>query len=648
MAPSIPLPYSLKDFNTTNEYIESLLNFCSTSVLFQTLCGGVHILDFYTQEQSTFRSIIPHEWQEWLLSRDITELMDFLLRQDLLMKEGSKVDGGVAGEIVAEKTVAPPPPESLVNYIRQIRKLSLIRKIPLEQEQEQLQGQQGKQVKKNDTKQSGSLPRHITVGMVPKKIHEVENFAKYVVRLADDIAIHSGKEITHFIDFGSGQNYLGRALASPLYNKQIVAIENKGLNIKSAKNMDILANAAKREIVMRNKKLYRLQQLTSKKMKNLTFDEKMEKIEKLQNQNTSHIPVDLRPSRELDAIYTKQAGKGHIQYLHHEIVDGDLTNIIDQIEHPKIKLSSATPIDDQTLQSPEEQILEIDKFNSKPEDLNLMVVSIHSCGNLSHHGINSLLQNKKVRAIAIIGCCYNLLSERFTHSSLKHPLLRPNKCPINAFRLIDTNKSEDPHGFPMSQRVSTYNEKGIRLNITSRMMAVQAPYNWTEKESTTFFTRHFYRALFQRILLDKNIIQLTNNKIVGVLESTDAIIIGTLSKNCHQNFKTYVREAISKLSKNSSQNQKNQKNQIFWENFNLSITDLEIEKYLQKYQPLKKELSITWSLMAFSAILIESLIIVDRWLYLREYSNIVDQCWVEPVFDYHLSPRNMVVVGIKR
>jgi len=44
---------------------------------------------------------------------------------------------------------------------------------------------------------------------------------------------------------------------------------------------------------------------------------------------------------------------------------------------------------------------------------------------------------------------------------------------------------------------------------------------------------------------------------------------------------------------------------------------------------------------------VESLIVVDRWLFLREHEDVVGECWVEAVFEYGLSPRNLVVVGIK-
>jgi len=44
---------------------------------------------------------------------------------------------------------------------------------------------------------------------------------------------------------------------------------------------------------------------------------------------------------------------------------------------------------------------------------------------------------------------------------------------------------------------------------------------------------------------------------------------------------------------------------------------------------------------------VESLIVVDRWLYLKESLGDGGDAWVESVFDYKLSPRNLVVVGIK-
>ncbi|KAH9215857.1 hypothetical protein DL95DRAFT_388166, partial [Leptodontidium sp. 2 PMI_412] len=174
MAPPTPLPFS-PDFKNADEYVESLLEFSAASTIFQTLCGGVHILDFFTREPSLYHTVIPAEWRSWLMARDSMDLLDFLMRDDL------------------EKVREDNPPESLIKYIREIRKHSLRRTVAARQDGEAI------------TK----LPRHVAVGMIPKKMHEVSNFADYVVRVADSVSTGTGKEITHYVDFGSGQNYLG-------------------------------------------------------------------------------------------------------------------------------------------------------------------------------------------------------------------------------------------------------------------------------------------------------------------------------------------------------------------------------------------------------------------------------------------------------
>lgn len=79
------------------------------------------------------------------------------------------------------------------------------------------------------------------------------------------------------------------------------------------------------------------------------------------------------------------------------------------------------------------------------------------------------------------------------------------------------------------------------------------------------------------------------------------------------------------------------------------ITDAEIQTYETQYLARKKELSIIWSLMAFSAGVIESMIVVDRYVFLREAVERGEcrDAWVEGVFEYGMSPRNLVVVGVK-
>lgn len=617
MAPKTPLPYQ-DDFQSAEEYVDSLLDFATSSTLFQTLCGGVHILDFFTREPSLYECVLPSEWRTYFESLDSMQLLDLLMRDDL-------------SALRASQTV----PASLLTYITSIRKHSLQRtytprKLRL-----------------------SKLPRPVAVGMVPKKIHEVANFADYVDRLAGDVESQTGRAVTHFVDFGSGQNYLGRTLASPPYNRHIIAVEGRTVNIDGARNMDILANLAEREVVMRNKKLYRQFLDGEINEDGKTIEKERKENKKQETEKTSEKPqaqenvADFRPYRDLATIYRPGKGKGSIQYIEAQLQDGDLSEVVPKIDVAEGEDELVASIDGIELNSNGCQSHHTSSPASKQKGQSLMTVSIHSCGNLSHHGIRSLLLNPTVSSIAIVGCCYNLLTERLGLPTYKNPILRPNLQPVNA-RVQRESAACDSHGYPMSERVARYKSEGIRFNITARMMAVQAPGNWTERESEGFFTRHYFRALLQRVFLDRGVVKAAaapggDGEVMVEGDRTEPVIIGSLRKACYTSFTAYVRGAVQKLTRDSESPQGADIAAKMG-----SMSDEEIDAYSQKYGHRRKELSVMWSLMAFSAGVVESLIVTDRWLFLKEHPEVVRDAWVETVFDYGLSPRNLVVVGIKR
>ncbi|KAL8999017.1 MAG: hypothetical protein Q9169_002015 [Polycauliona sp. 2 TL-2023] len=462
------------------------------------------------------------------------------------------------------------------------------------------------------------LPRHVAVGMNTKKLHEVSNLARYVDRLSSELSSKDSCEISHFVDFGSGQNYLGRTLASPPYNKRVIALESKQLNISGAKGMDVTAKLAKKDTIIRNKKQYR-NELYGKHYTEKTIKQPL---------GEQLLPCRVQtPSPESEHRPTDQ--DSNIQYIETMIHDGNLSSTLAQISQDSSSSSVSQP----------------------PK---IMVISLHSCGNLLHHGLRSLILNPFVRAVALVGCCYNLLTERLPPlpGSPSSKLRAPNA------RLTETSSTCDPHGFPMSNRFLQYKhasgDEGIRFNITARMMAVQAPRNWTQADCSSFFTKHFYRALFQRILLDKGIIDNPNEEAQadginekhhpkreeeGKTKKSEPIILGSLRKPAYASFLAYVRAAIAKLSTSPSHSASVIQNLAV-------LTDEEILSYETKYAHKKKELSIVWSLMAFSAQVVESAIVVDRWCWLKEQEG-MKEAWVENVFDYGISPRNLIVVGVR-
>ncbi|KAH8177235.1 methyltransferase domain-containing protein [Sarocladium implicatum] len=589
LGPDKPLPYG-DDFASPEDYVDQLLGFSSNSDMLQILCGGVHIIDFFTNEPGLFRSVLPTSWHDFLLSCDIMRLLDVLLRDDLTKPL---------------ENVEMQPPQDFIEYVASVRKFSL-RRDHTPRRNEKLP----------------TLPHPVSVGMKPKKIHEVTSFASYVQRLSEDLHENNGTSITHFVDFGSGQNYLGRALASDPYNRRVVAVEGRENNVSAAKGLDVFSGLAKRQVVMRNKKLYQQMRNKSRGSDGVVDEDALEKAIKQASEDGA---FDFRPISELVAQYSAEQGKGSVQYVSGRLDSGELSEVIAQID----KVSEDVP--------------------APSTDKSLMAVSIHSCGNLSHYGIRSLVLNPDIHAVAIVGCCYNLLTERLGPPTYKHAYLRPTLQAVNG-RVMRESEKRDPQGFPMSDKYKSYNGQGVRLNITARMMACQAPANWDRAESEAFFTRHYYRTVLQRIFLDRGVVQKINHRDPENLGSespfeisTSPVTIGSMPKSCYKNLRSYVRGVVKKLTTST---EFKEYGQVMTEKM-ADITDEEIEEYERIFEPRRKEICIVWTLMSFSAVVVESLIVSDRWTWLREQAD-VQEAWVETVFDYAQSPRNLVVVGIKR
>lgn len=662
VGPATPLPLDASWQGDTSAYVSSLLDLGTSSPLLRTLCGGVHILDFLTRDPDLYSVVIPAAWRAWFGRDDVAvaDVLDLLMRRDLGEFEG----GGTGG-------FAERPPEELLGFVGVVRRHSLGRAWVEEEK-------------------GGRLPRHVALGMGVKKVHEVQHFAGFVDRLTGEVGRQRGEggAITHIADFGSGQNYLGRALASAPYSKHIIAIESRSHNIEGARGIDVLAGLAPKKLVLRNKKEWRREReaLTGKGRRNRKKEEEgcedcgetsgtngAEPTEEVQEQKEQDAFAGFAPEGTAEFVQeepTKEAfngipkgsnkvrmhlseeGTGSIQYVEHRLEDGNLAHVIEQILDPA-KVASQK---EQTKESSQQPFV----TSTRAQDPNLMVISLHSCGNLVHHGLRSLVLNPKVKAVAMIGCCYNLMTERLGPPTYKLPQLRPNHA-----RLEATANAFDPHGFPMSERYSSYpvestGEVGVRLNITARMMAVQAPQNWSPAESAAFFTRHFFRALLQRIFFDRGIVgpprsssssssNFEKGRTVGPCSPAgcssggEPIVIGSLKKSCYTDFVAYVRGALVKIEGNEQHKARGEEVRVKM----AGITDDEIRGYEEAYGVKKKELSLVWSLMAFSAGVVEAMIVVDRWLWLKEQDN-VEEAWVEPVFDYAMSPRNLVVVGLKK
>ncbi|OQE25017.1 hypothetical protein PENFLA_c009G05514 [Penicillium flavigenum] len=650
-----PLPLS-DEWKDPDEYVKALLSFATESVMFMNLCGGVHILDFLTRDPDLYTSLLPEDWRSFFDHHDIHSILQLLLREDIdPLCETAETNADTGNGRTWNGGAFPPT--SLLEYIRNIRRLSFRREY-------------------TTSEKSEPLPRHIAVGMNKKKKHEVEEFSRYVASLSETVNERRGEPLSHIVDFGSGQSYLGRMLASSPYHKHIIAIERKHQYISGANRMDVVARLTTEEKkkTMHNAKLNKLKKQCSvctdtpelapdlgpsekTGVPSLEIGAPLEPSDSVpeepagQDEDTaiSNMLGDMTLEADdvLDSMYRKPHvphvpkaqpkvdTRGTVSYIEHNIQDGYLEPIIEHVVDPKTSVETRTSTEEVIIQ-PEEK---------KPSDARVMVVSLHSCGNLVHHGLRSLVLNPSVVAIAMIGCCYNLLTERLGPATYKIPILRSAHP-----RLKQTGSSWDPHGFPMSKLYENYHAnttKGLKLNITARSMALQAPHNWGHADSEDFFTRHFYRALLQRVLLDRDIIPKPDIPDDLYKDDADnpnsegiALIVGSVRKSAFESFTAYVRAATVKLSRDPT------RGELVKERV-CTMSEEELQRYENEYLPARKNLSIVWSLMAFSAQVVEAAIVVDRWQFLREHDS-VKECWVEPVFEYGQSPRNLAIIGIKK
>ena len=140
--PGLPLH---PEWRSEDEYVKSLLSFATSSNLFRNLCGGVHILDFLTREPDLYTYVLPKDWRDWFDLVTVDQVLDLLMHKDLADLE----------DAVESPNSSLNPPPSLLDYIRTVRKHCLQRQFhPVSDD-------------------ISDLPRHVSVGMKTKKVHEV-------------------------------------------------------------------------------------------------------------------------------------------------------------------------------------------------------------------------------------------------------------------------------------------------------------------------------------------------------------------------------------------------------------------------------------------------------------------------------------------
>lgn len=225
---------------------------------------------------------------------------------------------------------------------------------------------------------------------------------------------------------------------------------------------------------------------------------------------------------------------------------------------------------------------------------NCMLVGLHACGNLSEHMIRYFTTAPFITHLGAVGCCYNHIIPR----SLTHP-----------------------DGFPISQRLR---QRDTKLSATALMTGCQAPNNWEKPsesaDSSVYSKRRFYRALLEKVFHDE-----------GIRLDTESRPVWGVRKGDMTSFVAFAKRAMHCLNIDQKH----------------VADDDELNACEARHRDRGDEhkIAVLWTLSVLCCKVVESVIAMDRYWYLVE--NGAQDGDVLPIFDYKISPRNLMMVASK-
>ncbi|XP_017837003.1 methyltransferase-like protein 25 [Drosophila busckii] len=241
----------------------------------------------------------------------------------------------------------------------------------------------------------------------------------------------------------------------------------------------------------------------------------------------------------------------------------------------------------------------VDHFNIQPTDIkpSICLTGLHTCGNLASTCLRVFHAQENCRLLCNIGCCYHLLREHYSQQEFFG-----NKA------LMDM---QTDYGFPLS---SYLQKRKVCLGRNARMLAAQSIERTIAAKELPNITL-YYRALLE-VLVCRHAPHLKNELQVGKVRK-------------FANFQEYVQKCAEKLN----------------EPWLAAVTHDELEGLLDEYQQDRHYLELFHLLRMSFAPVLESVILLDRLLYLREqgYAN----SFLIDLFDAVISPRHFAIVAIK-
>lgn len=240
---------------------------------------------------------------------------------------------------------------------------------------------------------------------------------------------------------------------------------------------------------------------------------------------------------------------------------------------------------------------------------------LHTCGNLAPSCLRIFSENDQIVGVCNIGCCYHLLNEQF--SQFVYRAIRRERSP-DSKRRIFCDPTEEPiqntYGFPMSQYLI---DQETKLGRNARMLACQSVHRVVDKQELP--NDHlFFRALLELLIKRK------------CPEFLDRIEVGRL-KQCHT-FVEYVRKSTKRNPALQFDH----------------VTDDELNELHDEFRNEEQFLDVYHLMRVSVAAIVENIILLDRFLYLKERENEGDISYLVRFFDPVVSPRCYGLIAMKK
>ncbi|KAK3042583.1 hypothetical protein RJ639_000835 [Escallonia herrerae] len=462
----------------------------------------------------------------------------------------------------------------------------------------------------------------LTQGMNQKKKHEIEALSAVVSSIARNVGVNT------IIDVGAGQGYLAQVLC---FQHQLPVIA-----VDACSHHGSITNAR----TERMKKHYAAKMRKSRYAVSL--------LRFIPNCPTFLFDIcdDIRSEDRVltmpKTVTCRVLSTDTLKALSKSLLENDdveQTNIIEKgiCEH---------------CHGPSERVAYSDCLPS------LLLAGLHACGDLSVTMLRTFLESPEVKAVVSIGCCYNLLSEE------------------------EVKDNDSQYGFPVSNGVKS---TGLSLGKSSRDLACQSAERWRELDKDAGvhnFELHAFRAAFQMVLFRYYPESLARSPaigrqgkalrhkhypgIVGHREETAHNPPPLSSQNCKMEStwpnmngtgksRGFDLESDAMCDEASSNLIKGGNKYSLFEKFSHSgldrlglhhCQDTNLTGVWKETEPFAELIGPYWSLRAALGPVLETIILLDRLLFLQEQGNLLEAIMI-PIFYPTLSPRNVALIAKK-